>query len=137
MQKRYEVYEKPNITQEVINSIQIGDLIKVNDWGRPMRVRAVGNTHFIMTTSFFGKPYYSICEKFIRGGQHNTVYRPKCGYYNDEFVCGPSNQIFSSYEYSNEEDINLALKALENEEMEVSTRYGLGIHKLQIKRFIK
>lgn len=35
----YTTYEE--VTREVLDSVKVGDLIKVNDWKKPMKVKAV------------------------------------------------------------------------------------------------
>jgi hypothetical protein len=132
--KTYQIYEKENITKELLNTIKTGDLIKVNDWKKPMRVIGVSENFFIMRQSFFKDYLYSICEKNKRGYEYNLSYQPHRGFAEDEFICGPDNMIFGIYDYAKDEDIPLALEALENGEIEVSQRRGLGIHHIEIKR---
>jgi hypothetical protein len=63
--RKYEVYDKPNITKELLNTIKVGDSIKVNTWKRPMKVIAVSENFFIMW-----KPHdYTIpedCEEALK-----------------------------------------------------------------------
>ena len=132
--KQYEIYEKPNITKELLNTIKVGDFIKVNTWKRPMKVIAVSENFFIMWKKHFDTWAYSICEKNKRGYAYNMLYRPNRGFDDDEFVCGPDNYVFGHYDYSIPEDCEEALKELESGEMEVSQRRCWGISKLQVKR---
>lgn len=131
---KYEIYDKPNITKELLNTIKTGDYIKVNTWKRPMKVIAVSENFFIMWKPHFGTWSYSICEKNKRGTSYNLSYRPKRGYMNDEFVCDPDNYVFGKYDYNDVGECQDALVELESGEMEVSTRHGLGIWHLEIKR---
>ena len=39
MKKSYEQYT--DITKELLDSIRVGDLVKVNDWKKPPRVKGV------------------------------------------------------------------------------------------------
>lgn len=130
---KYEIYEKHDVTKELLNTIKVGDLIKVNTWKRPMRVIAVSENFFIMWKKHFNTYMYSICEKNKRGYHHNTVYRPACGFYEDEFVCG-SDDHYTKYDYSNEKECKKALEELEKGTLEVTTRHGWGVWHLEIKR---
>ena len=131
---KYEIYEKQDITKELLNTIKIGDSIKVNTWKRPMKVIAVSENFFIMWKKHFDTWAYSICEKNKRGYAYNMLYRPNRGFDDDEFVCGPDNYVFGHYDYTIPEDCEEALKELESGEMEVSQRRGWGIWHLEIKR---
>jgi hypothetical protein len=131
---KYEIYEKQDITKELLNTIKVGDFIKVNTWKRPMKVIAISENFFIMWKPCFETYMYSICEKNKRGYAHNMFYRPKCGFDSDEFVCGPDNYVFGKYDYDDAEECEEALKDLESGEMEVSQRRGWGIWHLEIKR---
>ena len=131
--KQYEVYEKPDITKELLNTIKVGDFIKVNTWKRPMKVVAVSENFFIMWKKHFGTWAYSICEKNKRGYERNLIYRPHNGFMADEFVCGHDDH-YTKYDYSDEKECKKALKDLESGELEVTTRHGWGIWHLEIKR---
>ena len=48
----YKHYE--NITREILDTIKIGDLVRVNDWMSPMLVKA-GNTKIRVTEHFNSK----------------------------------------------------------------------------------
>ena len=132
--KQYEIYEKPDITKELLNTIKIGDSIKINTWRRPMKVIAVSKNFFIMWKKHFKTWMYSICEKNKRGYAHNMIYWPNGGFDDDEFVCGPENYVFDKYDYSIEEERLEALQELESGDMEVSEKRGRGIYHLEIKR---
>ena len=49
------------LTKDVLDSIKVGDLIKINDWKRPMRVKAVTENYFVMAYKAFGAWVYSVC----------------------------------------------------------------------------
>lgn len=133
---KYEIYDKTDITKELLNTIKVGDFIKVNTWKRPLKVIAVSENFFIMWKPHFKTYVYSICEKNKRGYEHNLFYRPHNGFMADEFVCGSDNY-FDKYNYSDERECRKALKELESGKLEVTTRYGWGIWHLEIKRGAK
>lgn len=130
---KYEIYEKPDITKELLNTIKVGDCIKVNTWKRPLKVIAVSENFFIMWKPHFKTWMYSICEKNKRGYEHNLIYRPRNGFMADEFVCGHDDH-YCKYDYSDVDECQKALVDLENGDIEVTTRYGWGIWHLEIKR---
>ena len=71
---KYVEYLGDQITKEVLNSIKVGDLVKVNDWKRPLRVRAVSEDYFVMAVRMLGKWDYSVCEKKPWcGTRHNAM----------------------------------------------------------------
>ena len=53
----YKHYE--NITREILDTIKIGDLVRVNDWMSPMLVKAVSKNFFVMTCKKGKDTYYS------------------------------------------------------------------------------
>ena len=130
---KYEIYEKENITKELLNTIKAGDFIKINTWKKPFKVIEVSENFFVMCKPHFDTFMYSICEKNKRGYAHNMDYRPDCGFDSDEFVCGPDDA-YTAYDYHNSEECKQALQDLESGELEVSTRHGWGIWHLEIKR---
>ena len=61
MKNGYE--QHTTITKELLDGIKVGDLIKVNDWKKPLRVKGVSDNYFVMATKQFGDTIYSVCEK--------------------------------------------------------------------------
>ena len=135
MKKNYTHYD--NVTREILNTIKVGDLIRVNDWKRPMRVKAVSENYFVMTQKQFGNTYYSVCSKLPWGG---IRYNHMIG---GMFHCGPDNWVFGSpvsadyenlYEFENEEANQEYLQEFESGESEISERRGIAIYNLYIKK---
>lgn len=56
----YVCYSANEINKSVLDSIEVGDLVKVNNCTKPMRVKFVAENGFAMTQKFFGDTYYSI-----------------------------------------------------------------------------
>lgn len=67
--KTYEQHTE--ITKELLDSIKVGDLIKVNDWKKPLRVKGVSGNYFVMATRQFKDTVYSVCEKKPWNGARN------------------------------------------------------------------
>lgn len=134
MSKEYIHYE--NVTREILDTIKVGDLIKVNDWKKPMRVKAVSENYFVMTQKQFGNTYYSVCSKLPwEGVRHNYMI-------GGMFHCGPDNWVFGSptsidyddlYEFENEEGNQKYLQEFESGESEISERRGIAIYDLYVK----
>lgn len=131
MKKDYCVYENEAVTKEVLDKIQVGNLIKINDWKRPMKVVGVSENYFCMIDKVFGKLYYSVCEKKPWSGIRYNEMR------GGMFHCGTDNMIFGymdfDYEFDNEEQIKGYLDAFEREEIELSVRRSCPIWKLYVK----
>ena len=138
MKSEYILYSPDlPVTREDLDSICVGDLVKINDWKKPMRVKAVSKNYFVMSSNFFGKPYYAICSKkpFDGKGHYN-------GIVGGMFYCGPDAWIFGSplteryenlYEFNNDEANKQYLKSLEEGETSISTRKSIAIYDLYVK----
>lgn len=134
MSKEYIHYE--NVTREILDTIKVGDLIRVNDWKKPMRVKAVSENYFVMTQKQFGNTYYSVCSKLPwEGVRHNYMI-------GGMFHCGPDNWVFGFptsidyddlYEFENEEGNQKYLQEFERGESEISERRGIAIYDLYVK----
>ena len=134
MKKEYVHYNE--VTREALDTIKVGDLIKVNDWTKPMRVKAVSENYFVMTQKQFGDTYYSVCSKLPwKGIRHNAMR-------GGMFHCGPDSWIFGApvsidydnlYEFDNEEANQAYLKSFEDGESEISERRGVAIYDLYVK----
>lgn len=134
MAKEYIHYT--NVTRENLDTVKVGDLIKINDWKKPMRVKAVSENFFVMTMKQFKDTYYSVCSKLPWEG---TRYNAMIG---GMFHCGKDNWIFGSnlcadyedlYEFNNEEANRLYLQEFETGETYISERNGIPIFDLYVK----
>ena len=134
MNKEYTHYR--NITREILDTIKVGDLIKINNWTKPLRVKAVSENYFVMVSNLFGKPLYSVCSKLPwKGIRHNAMI-------GDMFHCGTDNWLFGSplslqyenlYRFENDEVNQAYLQEFENGEAEISERNGVPIYDLYVK----
>ena len=134
MKRNYIHYD--NVTREILDTIKVGDLIRVNNWKRPMRVKAVSENYFVMTQKQFGNTYYSVCSKLPWGGiRYNNMV-------GGMFHCGPDHWIFGSpvsidyenlYEFENEEANKEYLQSFEDGESFISERRAIAIYDLYIK----
>ena len=134
MKNNYVHYD--NITREILDTIKVGDLIKVNDWKKPMKVKAVSDNYFVMTQNLFGNTYYSVCSKLPWNGiRYNSMV-------GGMFHCSTDNWIFGSpltwdydnlYKFDNDEANQKYLQSFENGECELSERRGIAIYDLYVK----
>jgi len=129
MKKEYTAYE--NVTKEILDTIKVGDLIKVNDWGKPLRVKGVSKNYFVMAAKQFKDTIYSVCEKKVRTlGRHNNMTEGM-------FHCGTDNWIFGDinfdYKFDDAEAIDKYLQSFEDGKTEISERSGIPINLLYIK----
>ena len=119
------------ITKEILDTITVGTLIKINDWKRPMKVVGVSENYFCMIQKVCGKICYSVCEKKPWNGIRYNAMR------GGMFHCGTDNMIFGywdfDYEFNNENQIKKYLQAFENSEIELSVRSSVPIFDLYIK----
>lgn len=134
MKQTYVHYEK--VTRDILDTVKVGDLIKVNDWKRPMRVMAVSENYFVMVSQVCGNPMYSVCSKLPWNGiRHNAML-------GGMFHCGRDHWVFGSplcskypnlYSFTNEEANREYLQEFENGEAEISERNGIPIFDLYVK----
>lgn len=134
MKKEYVHYT--NVTREILDTIKVGDLIKVNDWKKPLRVKAVSDNYFVMTSKMFGDTCYSVCSKLPWGGIRYNSMR------GGMFHCSTDNWVFGSplgidykdlYQFENEEANQKYLQQFEDGECELSERRGVAIYDLYVK----
>ena len=144
--KQYEYYSGSEVTKELLDSIKTGDLIKVNDWNKPLRVKGTTDNYFIMSTKQFGKDVYSVCEKKRREeGQHNRMTKGMFHVSRDAWLFGWMGwKDFDfrdnySYQFDNPEWVDAYLKSFESvpegqELSMLSERAGISIEETYIKR---
>lgn len=129
MSENYKHFE--NITKEILDKIKVGDLVKINQQKKPMKVVGVSENYFAMIMKVCGDVYYSVCEKKPwKGIRHNEMVG---GMYH----CGTDNMIFGysdfDYKFDNKEEIERYLQAFENGEIELSVRNSVPIYDLYVK----
>lgn len=120
------------VTKEILDSLAVGDLVKINDWSRPMRVKGVSKNYAVMTQNVFGKTSYSVIEKKPWGGVRHNAMRGGC------FHCGPDHWLFGSPEYDytfeDKEKVKLYLQSFETGKSELSHRYSIPICEIHYKK---
>lgn len=124
MENKYITYSNP--TKEILDTVQVGDLIKCNYWTKPLRVQAVSENFFIMTRNHFGQCMYSICSKNPSDFSRNYI---REGYP----IIGLDNYVFGKFDYFNAEEIKQAIEELESGKMEVSVRSSCALFSISIK----
>ncbi len=134
MRKQYTHYT--NITRAILDTIKVGDLVRVNNWKKPMKVKAVSENFFVMTQNLFGKTFYSVCSKLPWDG---IIYNSMRG---GMFHCSTDNWIFGSplvveyrdlYTFENNEATQKYLQSFETGDCELSERKGIAIYDLYVK----
>lgn len=129
MKKEYKHYA--NITKEILDLVEVGNLVKVNDWKKPMRVVGVSENYFCMIQKNFGQIWYSVCEKKPWGGIRYNAMR------GGMFHCGTDNMVFGyanfDYAFDDEKQIVDYLQAFEDRKIELSCRRAMPIYNLYVK----
>ena len=129
--KNYMQYIK--IDKEVLDTLQVGDLVKINDWGKPMRVKGVTKNYVALSMKQFKDTIYSIVSKIPWGklGMRHNAMTGGC------FHCGRDNWIFGApdfnYNFDDAEAVQKYLESFETGETEISERAGVPIRKIAIK----
>lgn len=129
MNAKYISY--PEVTKEVLDTIKVGDLIKVNGWQKPMRVKGVSENYAVMIQKNFEGTHYSVIAKKPRAaGQHNAM-RQGC------FHCGKDDYIFGAaefqYRFDDAEAVAKYLDEFETGETHLSERSAIPILTIHIK----
>ena len=134
MKKEYIHYT--DVTKEILDTIKVGDLIKINDWKKPLRVKAVSDNYFVMTQKMFGDTCYSVCEKLPWDGTRYNAMR------GGMFHCGTDDWVFGSplaidypdlYKFENEKVNQKYLQEFEDGISHLSIRRGVPIYDLYTK----
>jgi len=127
------MYERiRDITKADLGRVKVGDLIRINDWKKPMRVKGVSENYFVMVQKNFGEAYYSVCEKKPWG---------KDGARRNEMVggmfhCGTDNMIFGAtedYSFESAKETWEYLRKFEWGEIELSVRTSIPIRQMFLK----
>ena len=129
MTTQYEIYTDTEITLPLLNTIKRGDLIKCNDWKKPLKVQAVTENYFVMSRGAFGEVLYSVCEKILRQYTHNNCTQ---GY----FCIGKDSWIFGSidgYKWETEDEALEYLAEFESGNVGLS-RCAVDLNCICIKR---
>lgn len=125
----YKHYD--NITKDILDEIKVGNLIRINDWKRGMRVAGVSDNYFVMIQKVCGNISYSVCEKKPWGGIRYNAMR------GGMFHCSTDDTLFGytdfDYKFDEEEQIERYLNAFENGEIELSVRRAVPIYDLYVK----
>jgi hypothetical protein len=131
-----------DVTKEILDNIKVGDLIKVNDWNKPLKVRAVSENYFVMASRMFGKWDYSVCEKKVWIGiKHNSMVGGKFHVGTDGWLFGsPVWYEFNcnGYDFDNTEASQAYISAFElprshREHAFISPRNAVPIFSISIK----
>lgn len=130
MNKYYQLNIKD---RSALDQIVVGDLIRVNDWKRGMRVKAVSENFFVMSDGL----YYSVFDKRPRQqGNHNNMKKGK-------FHCGKDSWIFGSplslkysdfYKFNDPVANQKYLDEFENGKAWVSERSGVSVDQVYCKK---
>lgn len=130
----YKHYE--NITREILDTIKVGDLVRVNDWTSPMLVKAVSKNFFVMTCKKGKDTYYSVCSKLPWDGiRHNAMVggMVHCGC--DDWIFGTPLGIRNEniYQFNNPELNKMYLQEFEDGKTHISERNGIAIYELYVE----
>ena len=102
----YKTYVFDEITKELLDSIEVGDFVKCNEWKKPMIVVAKSDNYFIMVQRHFNTFLYCICEKLACKRSYNY-------YTKGMFRIGPDDH-YGAYNYFETKECEEALIRLED-----------------------
>jgi hypothetical protein len=125
-------YVVPNeITKEFLDTINVGNLVKINDWKKPMRVKGVSENYLVMHQNLFGNDFYSVMEKIPNKIRHNSMMPGlfHCG--TDHWVFGYSGM--DDYSFTNCYTTKDYLQSFEDGESKLSERTSVPIRYIAVK----
>ena len=115
------------ITSEVLDTVKVGDKVRINDWKMPLTVKGISEHFFVMERNAFRHPLYSVVDK-------------------RNLFAGPDNKIFGHpltithkdlYRFFDGEVTAQYLEDFENGNVEVSQRRGVRIESISIGEVLK
>ncbi|MEG0409108.1 MAG: hypothetical protein RR623_09565 [Bacilli bacterium] len=128
----YRGYNQDEITLDLLNSLVIGDKVKINDWKQPLTVKGISENYVIMNRRYKGDNYsYAIIEK------KKSSYRHNGREWNDMFICGTDDRVVGSvygYAFNNQKYIDGYLDYLETSEIDISYRNRVCIEYISIRK---
>lgn len=131
MENSYTRYTE--VTRAILETVKVGDWIKINDRKRPLNVKGVTENYFVMAQIVYGVTLYSVVSKRpwrFEGAKHNAMS-------GGMFHCGPDAWLFGykclEYDFENLEFVADYLNSFERGESEISERRGMPIQKIYIK----
>lgn len=119
------------VTKQDLESVKIGDYIKVNNWYRAMRVRAISENYILCANkSFDGVFIYSVISKNPASFTRNNIIENLC-------YCGKDNQIFGDldfdYDFDDESKCRQYIQKFETGELEISHRRSEAIYRIALR----
>jgi hypothetical protein len=124
--KAYDEYLGKDITKEVLDTVEKGNLIKLNNWKVPFKVMLVSNNYFVMIRKQFGKSRYSVCDKVnLIAGTDNRIfgYMSKTEYTDKD-----------TPRYENEAFLTEYLESFETGETQISPRNRIKLTEVYCKK---
>ena len=114
--------EYDTVTSEVLDTVKLGDKVRINGWKMPLTVKGVSEHFFVMERNAFKKPLYSVVDKYrLFAGPDNCIFGHPLGIvYND------------LYRFLDEKATREYLESFESGEVEVSQRRGVKIESIRI-----
>lgn len=135
MKRKWEHHTE--INKELLDSIKPGDLVKVNKWRKPLRVRAVSANYFVMAQPLPKGYDYSVCEKTQRkAGRHNRMTPGMFHCSTDHWLFGWSGWPGwpAGYNFEDTDTTMAYLESFEIRDSQLSERNGIPINEIHICR---
>lgn len=131
------------VTKELLNSIKIGDLIKINNWKTPLIVRGISDNYIVMSDK--DNCEYSVIEKKPCEYSYNKLIKGTFSASKDDCSFGFIDSKFDfesenmkQYRFDDKEWINEYLNAFEkgrdNSGISLSSRSGISIKTILISK---
>ena len=115
--KEYDV-----VTPEILDTVKVGDKVRINGWKMPLTVKGVSEHFFVMARNAFKKSIYSVVDKrYLFAGPDNCIFGHPLGIDHSDL-----------YQFSDKAVTRDYLESFESGEVEVSQRRGVKIESIRI-----
>ncbi len=129
-----------SVTKELLDSIKVGDLVKINSWSKPLQVKGVSDNYFVMAQG----DEYSIVEKKLFPYTHNGLRKGFFSASTDDRIFGfvdskldITDADSKQYRFDDPEWVAEYLAALEkggdSGGINISERNGVAIERIAVK----
>lgn len=123
-------YKQITLNKEELDKIKPGQFVKINNWYRGLKVKAITENYIIAAKKSFDGFIYSVIYKHPANFNHNKIVK-------DKYYCGTDNKIFGDmyfdYNFDDIEKIQDYLNRFESGELEISHRRCESINTLFIR----
>ena len=132
MKQEYRTYTE--ITQKLLDSLKIGDMVRINDWKQSMPVCGVSKHYVVIAARQFGNWRCAVVQKVPWVGYDRDTYTWLVG----KYVCCTHSLPGTMFDLGDPSEVKKYLKNLESVSLDETAPYGAtAINTLRIRKMPK